>query len=80
MPYRKNIQSPGAVYREFFVTRFRKEETDDILGDYLVILFSFGRNIRQENPSYRILEKWEQHYRDFYEIYSVLFMRQPNYP
>ena len=49
-------QSPGVVYREFFVTRFKIEETDHIPGDYLVTLFSFGRFIRQENPSYRFLK------------------------
>ena len=49
-------QSPGVVNREFFVTRFKREETDHIPGDYLVTLFSFGRFIRQENPSYRFLK------------------------
>ena len=53
--YRKNIQSPavtGVVYREFFVTRLKREETTHIPGDYLMTHFSFGRFIRQENPSY----------------------------
>ena len=52
IPYRKNIQSqqsPGVVYWEFFVTRFKIEETDHIAGDYLVTLFSFGKFIRQGN-------------------------------
>ena len=40
----------------FFVTRFKIEETGHILGDYLVTLFSFGRFIRQENPSYWFLK------------------------
>ena len=34
--YPKNIQSPkspGVVYREFFVTRFKREEADHIPGD-----------------------------------------------
>ena len=56
IPYRKNIQSPGVVYREYCVTRFKVEETDHIPGDYLVTLFSFGGFIRQENPSYRFLK------------------------
>ena len=56
IPYRKNIQSPGVVYREFFVTRFKIEEIDDIPSSYLVTLFSFSRFIRQENPSYRFLK------------------------
>ena len=38
------------------MTRFKIEETDHIPGDYLVTLFSFGRFIRQENPSYRFLK------------------------
>ena len=58
--YRKNFnshqQSPRVVYREFFVAKFKKEETDHIPGDYLVTYFSFGRFIRQENPSYRLLK------------------------
>ena len=49
-------QSPGVVYREFFVTRSKIEETDHIPGDYLVTLLSFGRFIRQENPNYRFLK------------------------
>ena len=49
-------KSSGVVYRNSFVTRFKIEETDDIPGDYLVTLFSFGRFIRQENPSYRFLK------------------------
>ena len=59
IPYRKNIQSPAFIRGRLlgiFVTRFKREETDHIPGDYLVTLFSFGRFIRQENPSYRLLK------------------------
>ena len=72
-------KSSGVVYRNSFVTRFKIEETDDIPGDYLVTLFSFGRFIRQKNQSYWILENWKQHYCDFYEIFSVLPLHQPFY-
>ena len=57
--YSKNIQSPAVTRCRIpgiFVTRFKIEETDHIPGDYLVTLFSFGRFIRQENPSYRFLK------------------------
>ena len=59
IPYRKNIQSPAVTRcrnREHFVTRFKVEGTDHIPGDCLVTLFSFGRFIRQENLSYRLLK------------------------
>ena len=49
-------QSPGVVHLEFFVTRFKIEETDHLPGDYLVTLFSFGRFIRQGNPSYWVFK------------------------
>ena len=49
-------ESPGVVYPEFFVTRFKIKEADHIRGDYLVTLFSFGRFTRQENLSYRFLK------------------------
>ena len=73
-------QSPGVIYREFFVTIFKIEETERIPGDYLVTLFSFGRFIRKKNPGYRFLKSGNKHYRDFYEIYSVVLLPQPNYP
>ena len=46
-------QSPGVVYRGFFVTKFKIREIDYIPGDYLVTLFTFGRFIRWGNPSHR---------------------------
>ena len=46
-------QPPGAVYRGFFVTKFKITEIDHIPGDYLVTLFTFGRFVRWGNPSYR---------------------------
>ena len=46
-------QSPGVVYRGFFVTKFKIREIDHIPGDYLVTLFTFGRFIRWGNPSCR---------------------------
>ena len=49
-------QSPGVVHQEVFVTRFKIEKTDHIPSDYLVTIFSFGRLIRQGNPSYRIFK------------------------
>ena len=49
-------QSPGVVNQEFFVTRLKIEKTDHKSGDYLVTLFSFGRFIRQGNPSYWFLK------------------------
>ena len=49
-------QSPGVVNQEFFVTRLKIEKTDHKSGDYLVTLFSFGRFIRQGNPSYWVFK------------------------
>ena len=46
-------QSPGVVYRGFFVTKFKIRVIDRISGYYLVTLFTFGRFIRWGNPSYQ---------------------------
>ena len=44
-------QSPGVIYQQFFVTKFKIREIDHIPGDYLVTIFTFGRFIRWGNPS-----------------------------
>ena len=38
-------QSPGVVYRRFFVTIFKIKENDYIPGEYLLNFFSFHRFI-----------------------------------
>ena len=45
-------QSPGLVYRGFFVTKFKIREIEYIPGDYLVTLFTFDRFTGWGNPSY----------------------------
>ena len=74
-------QSPGLVYWGFFVTKFKIREIDHILGDYLVTLFTFGRFIRWENPSYpRFLKNENSIIAIFMKSTSYCPLLQPNHP
>ena len=80
--YRKNIQSPAAtscrilgIFCHQIQNRRDWPHTWWLPGDS----FLFRQIYKTGKSMLSVVEKWKQHYRNFYQIYSVLRLPQPNY-